>query len=153
MRHEGSTDELNDAPMLSGLRGKASFTVPPGADEALRKRVMERIAHEPTAQARIIPFRIAAVLLPLAAAAMLGGVLFLVLRPDPVNTTPASVAERPFEDPDLEWLLDAEEIHTLYAEQPDLMPLAEDLSEDALIDHLAHNELPLDLLLEELPLQ
>lgn len=153
MRHEEPTDELNEAPILSGLRGRVTFSVPPGSDEALRRRVMERIAQEPTTQTRIVPFRIAAVLIPLAAAAMLGGVLFLVLRPDPVDPVPAALAGHSGEEVELEWLLDTEELHTLYAEQPDLMPLAEDLSEDALIHHLAHNELPLDLLLEELPLQ
>lgn len=153
MRHDEHTDELNEAPILRGLRGKASVTVPPGSDEALRMRVMERIAQEPSTRTQIVPFRIAAVLIPLAAAAMLGGVLFLVLRPDPVDPAPAALAGHSSEDVELDWLLDAEEIHTLYAEQPDLMPLAEDLSEDALIDHLAHSELPLDLLLEELPLQ
>lgn len=153
MPHDEPTDELNEAPILSGLRGMASFSVPPGSDDALRKRVMERIAQEPPARTRILPFRIAAVLIPLAAAAMLGGVLFLVLRPDPLNTAPATAAMASAEEQELEWLIGTDELHTLYAEQPDLVPLADDLSEDALIDHLARTELPLDLLLEELPLQ
>ncbi|MCU0319192.1 MAG: hypothetical protein MUE88_03845 [Flavobacteriales bacterium] len=152
MNDQEHLHELHDAPTLRGLRGKSTLTPPPGADEELRLRVMDRIRSAPDARGHVIPFRRAPLLKGLAAAAILGGVLFLALRPNPVNDPATPEAQALAYELEIDQL-DSEDLHVLVAESPDLMPVADGLNEDVLATYLEHRDLPLELILEELPVQ
>jgi hypothetical protein len=152
MNDQEHIHELNDAPILRGLHGKATLTPPPGADEELRLRVMDHIRTAPEARGKVIPFRGATLLKALAAAAILGGVLFLALHPTPVNGPNMPEAHALADEVEVD-LLDSEDLHVLVAESPELMPVADGLNEDVLTTYLEHRDLPLELILEELPVQ
>jgi hypothetical protein len=153
MNDHNTAEELKDAPILLSLHGRAHRPPTNSSDEEFHARVLARIAQEPPARRSVPPFRVRPLLIPLAAAAMLGGVLFLLLRPEPLGTASSPVAQAAIDERELEWLIGTDELRSLHAEVNDPMPMTVDLSGEALVEHLAHYELPLDLILEELPLQ
>jgi hypothetical protein len=153
MNEEHTAEELRDAPILLSLHGRAQRPPVNGSDAEFHAAVLARIAKEPPHSHSAPSFRLQPLLMPLAAAAMLGGVLFLLLRPEPLNYAPSREALATMEEGDMEWLIGTEELHALDAEGNVRQVLPDHLSGEALIDHLVYNELPLDLIAEELPLQ
>jgi hypothetical protein len=153
MNDHNTAEELKDAPILLSLHGRAHRPPAHSSDEEFHAGVLARIAQEPPARRSVLPFRVRPLLIPLAAAAMLGGVLFLLLRPEPLGTASSPVAQAVIDERELEWLIGTDELHSLHAEVNDMTAISDDLSGEALLDHLAYQELPLDLILEELPVQ
>jgi len=153
MNDHNTAEELKDAPILLSLHGRAHRPPTNSSDEEFHARVLTRIAQVPPARRSVVPMRARPLLIPLAAAAMLGGVLFLLLRPEPLGNAPSPEAQAVIDERELEWLIGTDELHSLHAEVNDLTPISDDLSGEALLDHLAYHELPLDLIVEELPLQ
>lgn len=153
MNDPSTSEELKDAPILLRLHGRAQQPPVNSSDEEFHAALMARIAQVPSRSRTIPTFRVPHLLVPLAAAAMLGGILFLMLDPEPIGNVPTPEALATIDERELEWLIGTEDLYALRIDGYDLHPLPDDLSGEALIDHLANNHLPLDLILEELPLQ
>lgn len=152
MEHPNGPDDLRDAPLLSKLRGSDPFVTPEGFFERFPQEVQQRIHQRERAGWSLRPaFRPAWVVGTTVAALVV--TVFMVLR-DPVSPVlQAELTEEPVVMPD-ELVLDTWNADQLLAEiaseEGTVTGVAHDLDTEELAAYLEHEELPIDLILEEL---
>lgn len=152
MEHSNGPDELRDAPLLSKLRRSDPFVTPEGFFERFPQEVQQRIRQRERAAWSLRPvFRPAWVIGTTVIALIL--TVFLVLREPTTPLLQAELTEEPAVMPD-ELVLDTWNTDQLLAEiaseEGSVSGVAHDLDAEELAAYIEHEELPIDLILEEL---
>lgn len=146
------TDELKDAPMLRSLSKADPFVVPGGFFDRFPQVVQQRIADE-RSQRRSWTWSLTSLMKPALGVAALAVVIALVVtvRYNSVDA-PSSAAVASYETPDhIADEIEADELNTLLStDEPLLANVDLTLNEAELAAYLETEELPLDLLIEEL---
>jgi hypothetical protein len=152
MEHINGPDELRDAPLLSKLRGSDPFVTPEGFFERFPQEVQQRIRSRERSGWSLRPmFRPAWVIGTTVAVLML--TVFMVLREPTTTLLKTELTEEPAWMPD-ELLVDTwnadQLLAEIAAEEGTVTGVAHDLNAEELAAYIEHDELPIDLILEEL---
>lgn len=147
MMHPDPHDELREAPVLRSIPKVDPFLVPDGFFERFPHAVQERVATKRR------PSVLGGLLRPAIAACSLLAVVIItwVLWPKPASELP-QIAVSTYETPEhVSDELEAEELFTaLSTDEPLLAEVDVNLTDAELADYIEQEELPLDLLIEEL---
>lgn len=152
MEHTNGPDELRDAPLLRKLRGSDPFVTPEGFFERFPQEVQQRIRSRERGRWSLrAVFRPAWVIGATVIALIL--TVFLVLREPTAPLLQAELTEERAVMPD-ELVLDTWNTDQLLAEiaseEGSVIGVAHDLDAEELAAYIEHEELPIDLILEEL---
>ena len=156
MNSANEHDELKDAPMLRSIPKVDPFVVPDGFFDRFPHQVQARVAQRTSLVERIgtwlrsfsWPVQLAGIA---TIALLIAGPLYFVLRPASITegNGVATIDVAPNElDP---YTLDETDLYTAIDDAPALMAAVGDgFTPDEMAAYLEHEELPLDLLIEEL---
>lgn len=152
MEHTNGPDELRDAPLLSKLRGSDPFVTPEGFFERFPMEVQQRIRSRERVGWSLRPvFRPAWGIATLMVALVV--TVFMVMREPTSPDLQAELTGEPATIPD-ELVLDNWDDDQLLAEiaseEGAVTGVAHDLDAKELAAYIEHEELPIDLILEEL---
>lgn len=150
MEHTNGPDELHDAPLLSKLRGSDPFVTPEEFFERFPQEVQQRIrSHERGGWTLRPKFRPAWVI----GTTVMGLLMAVsVLLREPTSPTLQAGEELPAMPDEL--VLDSWDddqfLAEIVSEEGTVTGVAHDLDAEELAAYIEHEELPIDLILEEL---
>ena len=152
MEHTNGPDELRDAPLLSKLRGSDPFVTPEGFFERFPQEVQQRIRSRERGRWSLRPvFRPAWVIATLMVAVVV--TVFMVMREPTAPDLQAELTEEPATMPDeldLDSWDDDQLLAEIVSEEGTVTGVAHDLDAEELAAYIEQEELPIDLILEEL---
>jgi hypothetical protein len=152
MEHPNEQDELREAPLLSKLRGSDPFVVPEGFFDRFPMEVQQRIHQRERGRWSLRPvFRPAWVIGTTLVALVVA--VFVVLREPTSPDLLSDVADNAMLMPDELELDDWSSDHflaELASEEEAFTGVAHDMNAEELAAYIEHEELPIDLILEEL---
>ena len=150
MEHPNGPDELCDAPLLSKLRGSDPFVTPEGFFERFPQEVQQRIRQRERGGWSLRPVFRPSWVIGTTALGLVVAVFVLLREP----TSPALQAQEEHPVMPDELVLDTWNADQLLAEiaseEGTVSGVAHDLDTEELAAYIEHEELPIDLILEEL---
>ena len=150
MEHTNGPDELRDAPLLSKLRGSDPFVTPEDFFERFPMEVQQRIRpHQRGGWSLRQVFRPAWII-----GTTVMGLLMAVVVLLPEPTSPTLLAQEALPAMPDELVLDSWDdeqfLAEIVSEEGTVTGVAHDLDAEELAAYIEHEELPIDLILEEL---